>query len=255
MDETFTFARPEWLGEVTSTSDLLKERAAAARLPSGTVIAARLQTRGRGRMNAHWQSAEGAGVMFSFSWSGRKEALEAGALPMACALGVGDFLVREPWRLATQCKWPNDVLAPGDGKICGILAEGGFAQDGRFSLVVGIGVNIRSEPGRDAHLGRKTASLEDFVGAAGEVEELLPLLLENVQERIRAWETGGFAAIRNDLEKRLWGVGRPISAKTIHGRVEGVVEGLDANGELMLRQADGDRIAVASVSAIESGWM
>lgn len=255
MNDIFTFARPEWLGEVASTSDLLKERAASAPPPSGTVIAALRQTRGRGRMNARWQSSGIGDLTFSFYWSGGPDAFQAGTLPMACALGVGDFLAREPWRVTTRCKWPNDVLAD-DGKICGILAEGGMTRDGAFGLVVGIGVNIRPAPGRDAALGRKTASLEDFTaGPAGEPAELLPPLLDNLQTRIAAWQAGGFAAIRTDLEKRLWGVGRGISAKTVHGRAEGIVEGLGENGELMLRGADNGLTAVASVSAIESGWV
>ncbi|MDR1745060.1 MAG: biotin--[acetyl-CoA-carboxylase] ligase [Planctomycetota bacterium] len=252
--DAFSFARPEWLGEVTSTNDLLKDRVAADRsLPPGTIVAARRQTRGRGRMDSGWLSSPRGDLHFSFYWSGRVEPFQAATLPMACALGVGDFLAREPWRIESLCKWPNDVLA-GDGKICGILTEAVIASEERFGVVVGIGVNIRSEPGRDAALGRKTAALEDFAGPVGDAGDLLPLLLADVEARIAAWEIGGFGAIRRDLEKRWWGMGRAISVKTAAGRVEGVVAGLGGWGELLMRGADGTITPVASVTAIEGGW-
>ncbi len=252
--DVFSFARPEWLGEVASTNDFLKDRAAADNnLPSGTVVAARRQTRGRGRMDSGWVSSPSGDIHLSFYWAGRVEPFQAATLPMACALGVGDFLARDPWRVESKCKWPNDVLV-GEGKICGILTEAVIASEERFGVVVGIGVNIRSDPARDAALGRRTAALEDFAGPVGAAEDLLPLLLADLEARTAAWEVGGFGAIRRDLEARWWGMGRTVSVKTSGGRVEGVVAGLGGWGELLLRGADGAITPVASVTAIEAGW-
>jgi biotin-(acetyl-CoA carboxylase) ligase len=96
--------------------------------------------------------------------------------------------------------------------------------------------------------------LEDHVGALGTAEELLPLLLGALERRVAAWEREGFAGIRADLVRQLWGVGREIRAKTVHGVVTGVVEGLGDAGELLLRKQGGETEAIASVTAIESGW-
>lgn len=246
----FRFAQPEWLGEVASTSDVLKERLRLSPAPPiGAVVAARRQTKGRGRMGAGWQSSAEGDLLFSFHWSGDAPPLQAGSLPMACALGVGDFLAREPWRIESLCKWPNDVMV-GDTKICGILAEGGQTPDGAFGLVIGIGVNLRRVPGRDHSLGRKTASVEDFAGPVEDAATLLPILLASLETRISAWESGGFAALRPELERRLWGKGREISAKTAHGPTHGRVAGLGPQGELLLTPP----ASIASIAAIESGW-
>lgn len=258
MEEIFSFARPEWLGEVTSTNDLLKSRAAAdPAFPSGTVLAARRQTRGRGRMDSGWLSSasEKGDLLFSFYWAGRVEPFRAATLPMACALGAGDFLARDPWRVESRCKWPNDVLV-NDRKICGILTEAVHRTEDRFGVVVGMGLNLRKMPGRDAALGRPTAALEDFANpeSVGAAEELLPLLLENLEARISSWERGGFGAIRRDLEARFWGTGKAISVKTAKGKAEGIVAGLGAWGDLLMRSPDGMVTSVASVTAIEGGW-
>lgn len=254
----FTFAQPEWLGEVDSTNNLLKKRIAdGENMPSGSVVAARRQTRGRGRMESVWQSSQEGDLTFSFFYRATEEQVRhpagLGMLPMACALGVRDFLAMPPRGIATRCKWPNDVLV-GDAKICGILTEGGAAPSGGFGLVVGIGVNLRAVPGRDRHFGRSTAALEQHAHVAASPEELLPELLYCIARRIQAWLENGFAGIRDDLTTALWGVGRRIVAKTVKGRVEGVVAGLGDNGELLLRDDVGVITPVASVSALEEGW-
>lgn len=245
----FAFLAPVWLEEVDSTNDCLKERAKTGRAVSGAVVAARRQTRGRGRMDAVWESSMKGDLTFSFFWSGKSDPVRLGSLAMACALGVRDFLAAKG--IASQCKWPNDVLVD-DAKICGILAEGG-GGDGFRSLVVGIGVNLRRLPGREERLGRRIAALEDFVDPVPGPEALLPEALAHIERRIRSWESGGFAALRDDLTACLWGVGRPVSARTASGRIDGVMSGLGEHGELRLRLPDGGETSVASVSALE-GW-
>lgn len=257
-NDLFDFAQPEWLGEASSTNDLLKKRIASGEAtPSGYVLAARRQTRGRGRMGSEWLSSREGDLTFSFFWkadaaqSARPVVL--GALPMACSLGVRDFLERPPRRIAARCKWPNDVLVD-DAKICGILTEGGSGPSGDFGLVVGIGVNLRAVSGRDDRFGRSTTAVESHASGTLSPEALLPELLECLEGRIRQWRRSGFAAIRGDMTEALWGMGRAVSAKTAGGKAEGVVAGLGENGELLLRDGTGRIFPVASVSAIEGGW-
>ncbi|MCC8167090.1 MAG: biotin--[acetyl-CoA-carboxylase] ligase [Planctomycetes bacterium] len=249
--EPFRFSPPEWLDETASTSDCLKERVATGTPPpAGTVVAARKQTAGRGRMGASWLSAREGDVMFSFVWTGAIGPDQAGTLPLACGLGVRDFLAAAPFRVPAACKWPNDIFV-GDGKMCGILTEGGVAADGLLRLVVGIGINIRARPGRDAAIGRTTVSLEELVPGRYHPEELLPGVLRCLENRINAWQRGGFPAIRADFTANLWGLGRTLTARLDGGRVTGVVTGIGDNGELAITLPDGSGRLIASVSAIE----
>jgi BirA family biotin operon repressor/biotin-[acetyl-CoA-carboxylase] ligase len=196
-----------------------------------------------------WESSGQGDLTFSFYWEGKSEPAALGSFAMACSLGVRDFLAVHG--IDAQCKWPNDVLV-GDAKICGILAEGGCGG-GAYELIVGIGVNLRRVPGREERFGRSIAALEDHAPGNLDPAALLPILLGCLEPRIEAWRRGGFAALRDDLLACLWGVGRAVSAKTPRGRIEGVMQGLGDNGEMLLRRADGGDTAVASVSALE-GW-
>ena len=248
----FRLLPPLWFAETPSTNDILKKRLAdGEKLPPGTLVAAHRQTRGKGRLGSVWQSSQQGDLTFSFYWECPRAA-QAATLPMACALAVRDFLAAPPLGIATACKWPNDVLV-GDAKICGILAEGSVTPTGGLGLVIGIGVNLRNEPGRDVRLGRPTAAIEEFVANPGTPESLLPVLAEHLNTRIARWEEGGFPSIREDLRACLWGMGRRIAAKTTAGKVEGVVAGLGDGGEILLRGDDGAVAGIASVTALE-GW-
>lgn len=246
----FTFFSPEWHEEVSSTNTLLKERVASGGVLSGTVLAARRQTRGRGRMGGDWLSSREGDLTFSFYIRRRLPPAVMATLPMACALGVCDFLALPPWRIETRCKWPNDVLA-NEAKICGILAEGGVMSDGSMGLVIGIGVNLRDYPDRDGILGRLTTYMGEYYENIGDAPTLLPLLLEKLAGRIREWDVAGFSSVRADFESCLWGVGRHVTAKTGRGRVAGTVDGIGPNGELLLHGTHGETFVVSSVSALE----
>lgn len=246
----FVFAPPEWFEEVSSTNDLLKERVARGEsVPAGTVVAALRQIRGRGRRGNVWQSSVGGDLTFSFVWSGLKGLEEAGTLPLACGLAVRDFLALPNIGIRSMCKWPNDVLIDGE-KICGILTEAVTGGKGTHFFIVGIGVNVRTFPERDASLGKRTASLERLAGRAEKPEVLLPLLLACLASRITLWQYGGFAAIRSDLDAGLWGIGQTVTAKTPTGPVTGVMVGLGDKGELLLRDTDARVFGISSVSAI-----
>ncbi len=253
MDDNpdFTFSPPEWVEEAGSTNDLLRERlAAGADLPAGAVLAARRQTRGKGRLGNAWQQASGLDLAFSFHWKGRVGLEAAGTLPMACALGVADFLASPGLGVAARCKWPNDVLA-GGAKICGILTEARTGRDGTLGLVVGVGVNLGADTCRDAKAGRAIASIEALTGIRLHPEEALRRLLPRLAARITAWNRDGFAAVRKDFVARLWGIGQTATARTGGGRITGTILGLGENGELLLRGPDGGEMAVASAAALD----
>lgn len=250
---TFIFAEPEWRDELPSTSDTLKERVAAG-LPvaAGSVLAVRRQTRGRGRMGNAWLSSREGDLTFSFLWEGDRDLPAAATLPLACALGVRDFLASPPLALVSLCKWPNDVITAA-GKICGILSESLASAEPPLRIVVGIGVNLARDGGRDGGLAVPVASVAGLTGVEHDPVLILPHLLACLENRIAIWEGGGFAALRRDYENALWGVGREVTVRRKDGRTAGIIGGVGGSGELLLRSGDGEEIAVSSVAALDFG--
>ncbi len=123
----------------STNADLLARAVAGA--PEGVVLAAEEQTAGRGRMGRSWLSPPRAALTFSLLV--RPDTVSParrGWLPLLAGVSVASA-VRAAAGVDARLKWPNDVLV-GPAKLGGILAEAvGNA------VVVGIGLNVSTEPG------------------------------------------------------------------------------------------------------------
>src|SRR3954466_13886918 len=106
-----------WVAETGSTnSDLVP--AAMPDAPDRTVLAARHQTAGRGRLDRRWDAPPGANLLVSILF---REGVDrphritqrvAVAAAVACERVAG---------VRADIKWPNDLLL-GEAKLAGILA-------------------------------------------------------------------------------------------------------------------------------------
>lgn len=208
------------LDEVDSTNREALERAAAG-APSGTVIVARRQTAGRGRQGRSWLSGPGA---LALSVIVRGHGVD-GLLPLRAGLAVA--------RLAgpsARVKWPNDVLVDGR-KVAGILVEGA----GAGAAVVGIGVNVAlDETLLPAELVGRAGSLVRGADELDAVRDELLVHLTDVMSLDAPTVVASLAA-RDAL------AGRAIawSAADRGERHEGHAEGIEADGRLRVRDADG----------------
>ena len=132
------------LDTVDSTLDAAKRR-----LETGSdaafVIAAREQTKGRGRAGRVWKSTPGnLAVTFHHPFEGSHQ--EAARLSFAVSLAVRDVLKNLAPEAEIRIKWPNDVLL-NQRKVCGILLENlGGTQSYSLRLLIGIGVNLANHP-------------------------------------------------------------------------------------------------------------
>jgi len=129
----------------STNADLLL--AAAAGAPDRTVLAARHQTAGRGRLDRRWDAPAGSNLLVSLLFRDIPEdphvlTQRVGLAAIAACEAVAG--------LHPVLKWPNDLLLEGH-KLAGILAQ---AELGAAPVVVvGIGVNVGWAPEGGARLG------------------------------------------------------------------------------------------------------
>ncbi len=138
----------EIVDETGSTNtDLLS--AAASGASDRSVLMARNQTAGRGRLDRTWVAPAGSNLLVSLLFREvpdqpheltRRVAMAAVA---ACQSIAG---------VTPTLKWPNDLLL-GGRKLAGVLAQAGGS--GPDYVVVGIGVNVRWAPDDAARLGQE----------------------------------------------------------------------------------------------------
>src|SRR6185295_4965979 len=140
--------------ESTNTA-LLEQAVAGAR--GGLVLAAELQTRGRGRRGSAWHTGLGGALTFSVLWR-----FEQGAGFLAgLGLAVGVALVRALRALGVEgamLKWPNDVLVRHQ-KLAGTLVEIQGDVLGPSLAVVGVGINFRLDDATREHIDQAVTDL------------------------------------------------------------------------------------------------
>jgi BirA family biotin operon repressor/biotin-[acetyl-CoA-carboxylase] ligase len=104
-------------------------------------------------------------------------------------------------------------------------------------LAVGIGVNLAAAP---ILTDRAVTCLATHMSIPPpSPEEALDILSLAFSGWTETWRDQGFATIAQAWSARAHGMGAPCQARLENETVEGVAEGLDVDGALRLRLADG----------------
>ena len=236
---------PDWLiekrDEIASTNSELMQRARAGDTRP-TLLVAKHQTAGRGRLGRQWHDQAGDSLMFSLglplnplNWSG---------LSLAVGLSIANSLDPE-YRFKLGLKWPNDLwLGPMSQprKLGGILIEtavlAGVAQASRY-VVVGVGINIKAPPSEGLTM---PAVGWAEVQAGASTDSLLSAILLPLVAHIQRFEREGFAPLQAAYAQRDLLQGQALA---LSNGLQGVGAGVDAQGVLQLDTATG-RVGVAS---------
>ncbi len=128
---------------VTSTNTVAKELAVKG-AKEGTVILAREQSEGRGRMGRSFYSPMASGVYFTLILRPTLNLEDSLLITTAAAVAVVKA-IEAVAGIKAGIKWVNDVFVGGK-KVCGILTEASlnFESGGLEYAVVGIGINIET---------------------------------------------------------------------------------------------------------------
>jgi BirA family transcriptional regulator, biotin operon repressor / biotin---[acetyl-CoA-carboxylase] ligase len=214
---------------LASTMDAARERAREG-APDGTVVVAEAMTAGRGTHGRPWHAPPG-GLYLSMVLRGIED---PHLLTLALGNAVADTL--EVAGVEPRLKWVNDVWVEGR-KVAGILVEG-EATGSRFDfLVAGIGINVN---GRAADLfgpdAAHAATLEDLLGCESCIPDLESLLLQHAGSWLARVRDGHDDEIVARFRARDALAGRRVQVVQADGVVaEGVAEGVDRQGHLLLR--------------------
>ncbi|MBO0728840.1 MAG: biotin--[acetyl-CoA-carboxylase] ligase [Acidimicrobiaceae bacterium] len=228
------FGDIRFLPEVDSTMRYVGDAVAGGATP-GLVVVADFQSAGRGRLGRTWEAPRGSALLMSIlldvaDLAPPRRHLVTAAVGLsardACA-AVGGF--------TPDLKWPNDLLV-GDRKLAGILAESSGAD-----VVVGIGLNLSAAP-PDAVCAEE---------AAGRPVERAPLVIALLRA-LDGW-LGRWDAVADAYRSACSTVGRRVRVEQVGGDFEGVAEGLDEDGRLLVRvQKELKAIAAGDVVHLRS---
>jgi BirA family biotin operon repressor/biotin-[acetyl-CoA-carboxylase] ligase len=236
------------MDETGSTNDDAKAGARAG-APHGAVWAAESQSRGRGRQGRTWLSPRGESLLFSVLVRLSCPPARVPPLSLVCGLAVRDAVARALGDEGDRAlvKWPNDVvIARADGsyrKVAGILVESALSGARVEHVVVGIGVNVhtRAFPAELEPIATSIAreAREEPDRAALHVD-----VLEGLERDLEPAAHRGLVQVHARLNAHDALCGREVASDD--GRAQGIAEGIDQDGRLVVRRSDGAIVKAAS---------
>ena len=221
--------------------------AAAAGEPDGSVFFAEEQTAGRGRGNNTWESAPSDGIYCSVVL--RPQLAPADAVLLSLIAGIAVFeAVEQTTGLRGDLRWPNDVLLE-ERKFCGILTEMHAEATRVRYVVVGIGVNV-NHTSFSAELQPIATSLRIVAGREWSRVQVAAALLKSLDAWYRKLSSNAAdarAAIFEAFEQRSsYARSRRVHVDEGSG-YDGVTEGLDSRGFLLVRTDHGLRTVLSGL--------
>jgi BirA family biotin operon repressor/biotin-[acetyl-CoA-carboxylase] ligase len=210
--------RVELFDDVSSTLDVAHAIASGA--PSGTLVLAERQTAGRGRHGRRWSSEPGSGIWLTLI-ERPSDVPALDVLSLRCGLLAAESLDA----LAgdrISLKWPNDLFLRGR-KLAGILIETRWRGSAPDWVAIGFGLNVMA-PELDTATGlpRGTSRLDALARLVPALRDAARAVGQLTTDELARWRA-------RDLT-----FGCAVSAPA-----PGVAAGIDAAGELLIRESGG----------------
>lgn len=217
-----------------STNTELKDLAAAG-APEGTVLIAHRQTAGRGRLGRSFFSPAHTGLYLSVLLRPQcslKEALRLTPIAAVAAARAADALCGT----AVGIKWVNDLYLDGK-KVCGILTECTPDPQTGEPLYVICGAGFNLFPPKEG-FPSEIASLAGSLTATRD-PTLRPRLAREFAQRLREGMLQPFDEILEEYRRRSVLIGKTVVSPTASFPGRATVLGIDDEGGLCIRCADG----------------
>lgn len=232
-----------YFDETDSTNTEIK-KAAEQNAEHGTLAVADYQSMGKGRRGRSWTSPHGVGIWMSILLRPKLHPSCASMLTLVAALAAADG-IREVCGLEAGIKWPNDIVVNGK-KVCGILTEMSTELDCINYVVVGIGINANTaefpEEIREiaTSLYLETGSQVSRSRVIGEVMKAMERYYALFLER------QDMSGLLENYNERLANKNKAVRVLAPEGEYVGVSEGINSEGELLVRMEDGTLRTVIS---------
>lgn len=205
------------------------------------------QTAGRGRLDRTWISPAGSGVLLSVVSQAPAPSFnpQLGVLPLSVgAVIAGELRQRE---VPAGVKWPNDIVVShpqGWGKLGGLLL-----QATPTAIVFGVGLNFSAAPALQADQRGQfpTTLLENGLPTHTTREQIVVDVIASVVDVRDRFLAGQADELLTEYREICLTIGAEVTLQPPTGQeVTGRVEDVAADGQLVLRSHDGERLLINS---------
>ena len=205
----------------------------------GTIVIAKKQKMGKGRMGKSWISPEG-GLWMSIIFRPEFNMNSIIFTQFIGAIAIAEA-IKEVANIRCSLKWPNDVLI-NEKKVCGILVDVNLESNNKV-IVMGIGLNANIEP---SLVNNKLT--QDFINATSLNKECgheidLVQLTKSIIDRIEYYyydllTTGKLMEIINLWKKNSDIIGKRATIYDGNEKFVGQIIDIDKDGALLMKLGD-----------------
>jgi BirA family biotin operon repressor/biotin-[acetyl-CoA-carboxylase] ligase len=212
---------------------------------SGSVCFAEYQTAGKGRRGRQWVSPYGSNIYLSILW--RFQQGPAAISGLSLAIGVAVIRALKQHQISDiGLKWPNDIYSQGK-KLGGILVEVSGETDGPCSAVIGLGLNLFLPETQAEGITQAWTDLSKITGQSQlSRNQLAGILLNHLLPVIAEYESAGIKAYLDEWRSYDCLSGKSATLFIGQQQFEGIVQGIDDNGMLLIKRPDGNVQTFAS---------
>ena len=222
--------------ELDSTNNLAFSLAENRKIFANEIIVADKQNKGRGRVDRKWESPIG-NLYFSLVLQPKiaVEKISQISFVAICALQMAVEKTFKSQKIVAkiQNKWPNDLLIE-QKKVAGILLESKISNENCEFVILGIGLNINSNP---HHTIFPATNLKEFLCEISPLK-ILETFLEEFESLYENWLNFGFENIRNLWHKNAYNLHSKIIINLDKSKIEGVFQEIDKAGNLIIKTDD-----------------
>ena len=224
--------------QMASTNQYLMEAVRSVNAVYPMVCLAEQQTAGKGRRGREWVSPFGHNIYLSIAW----QFLQGGYAAIAgLSLAIGVAVIRALRELGINdvgLKWPNDILHQSQ-KLGGILIEVSGETDGLCNVVIGVGLNVFLPESKAQNITQAWTDITTISQATPDRNLLVGVLLNHLFAVLADFEQQGIQAYLNEWRSYDCLQGLPATVLIAQNSIEGIVQGVDDNGLLLLKRHDG----------------
>jgi BirA family biotin operon repressor/biotin-[acetyl-CoA-carboxylase] ligase len=230
------------LPHVVSTNTLAMELALNGS-PEGTAVIAETQTGGKGRLNRKWISPKG-NLYLSVILRPNIPLQRAPLVTLMGAVAIASA-IRTACNVQAGIKWPNDILIQGK-KVSGLLTEMAAEQDRIKHIVLGIGVNVNMDhDALPADVRETSTTLAEEAGQKIDRTVFLRQVLGDIEYWYQKFLLSS-ADVLGEWERLNMTIGNRVTVKGFEETFEGLAQGIDTEGRLILQLDDNSQRLVAA---------
>ncbi len=233
----------KWVGRPTlyfaqiDSTNIYCKKAAEDGAKEGLLVIADEQTKGRGRRGRDWSTKPGGAVAMTLLLRPTIPPERTSMITLITGMALV-ATCRALYDLPVGIKWPNDVVVGGK-KLSGTLTEMSLEEGGVHYIVVGTGINVNDETFPE-EISQTATSLYLETGQRQNRSELIAKMMGYFETYYEQFlRTQDLSALKETYDDMLLNRGQEVRVLEPGNEYNGVAEGIDTQGELLVRRKDG----------------